>query len=132
MVTTRYSTLMKVRQMRIVSAVFCLFMILFAGVQYNDPDAIYWVVIYGVAAFWCGMAAFRPNVISGRLWRAALIVTLGLMVVGVVWHWPRTPGFWKQDVWWVTETAREGMGIMVALIAVGIAWLALRKGRANT
>ncbi len=114
--------------MRIVSAIFCALMILFTAVQYNDPDALYWIVIYGSGALWCGLAAFRPSVFSSPVWRGLLLITLVLMAAGVAWHWPRTPGFWNQEVWWVTETAREGMGMMIALIAIIIAWIAARKG----
>ncbi len=32
--------------MKYVNIVLCAFMVLFAGVQYNDPDAIFWIVIY--------------------------------------------------------------------------------------
>jgi hypothetical protein len=42
------------------------------------------------------------------------------------------PGFWRKDVWWVEETAREGMGVMIAfavLIAV-LATALLRKPNA--
>lgn len=116
--------------MRIVAVVFCLLMVLFTAVQYNDPDALYWVLIYGSAALWCGLAAFRPATFSSPLWRGLLLATLVLTVAAVVWHWPKTPGFWQQEVWWVTETAREGMGLMIALIAMVVAWGASRKGRA--
>lgn len=117
--------------MRFVSAVFCLLMILFMAVQYNDPDALYWIVIYGVAGLWCGVAAFKPMVFSNPLWRRLLLATLVLTVAGVAWHWPRTPGFWQQEVWWVTETAREGMGMMIALFAVIVAWITSSKGSAQ-
>jgi hypothetical protein len=112
--------------MRIVTAVFCVLMLLFAAVQYNDPDALYWGAIYGVAAIWCGLAAFRPAVVSGA-GRMALVACLAIAAFGVFWYWPKTPGFWHQEVWWVTETAREGMGMMIAFAALLIAWLALRK-----
>lgn len=115
--------------MRVVSAVFCALMVLFAAVQYNDPDAYYWIPIYGLAAIWCGLVAFRPVVFSRPLWRGLLVATLVLLAAGTVWHWPKTPEFWRQDVWWVTETAREGMGMMIALVAVLIAWFSSRKGR---
>ena len=118
--------------MRVVSAVCCLLMILFLAVQYNDPDALYWGVIYGLAALWCGLAAFRPTMFSSPLWRGLLTATVVLSVIGVVWHWPKTPGFWQQDVWWVTESAREGMGMMIVFLAVTVAWITSRKDMAIT
>ncbi|MDQ2090835.1 transmembrane 220 family protein [Marimonas arenosa] len=116
--------------MRVISAVFCILMVLFAAVQYNDPDALFWGVIYGVAAIWCGLAAFRPASVSGAA-KTLLVVCLAIAVFGVVWFWPQTPGFWRQEVWWNTETAREGMGMAITLAALGVAWLAVRRGSAQ-
>jgi len=112
--------------MRIIAAVFCVLMVLFAAVQYNDPDALYWGAIYGVAALWCGLAAFRQVQPSGIL-RLLLLASLAIAAIGVVWFWPKAPGFWRQEVWWVTETAREGMGMMIVFVALGIAWFAMKN-----
>ena len=54
--------------MRIVNGVLCLFLILFTAVQYNDPDVLLWVLIYGIGAVFTGLAAFRRGVFgSSRL-----------------------------------------------------------------
>jgi uncharacterized protein (TIGR03382 family) len=39
------------------------------------------------------------------------------------------PEFWRKDVWWVEETAREGMGVMIALgvLVVVLAATLLRR-----
>lgn len=118
--------------MRILSAVFCVLLILFVLVQYNDPDALLWMVIYGLASLWCGLAAFRPGVFVNPLWRGLLMASLLMSAAGVAWYWPKTPEFWRMDVWWETETAREGMGIMIVLIAMIVAWFTVRKSVANT
>jgi len=47
----------------------------------------------------------------------------------VAWFWPQTPGFWHQEVWWVTEEAREGMGMMIAFIALLTVWFGTRRQR---
>ncbi len=114
--------------MRILSSIFCILLVLFTLVQYNDPDGLFWGLIYGVAALWCGLAALRPVVFARPLWRGLYAATLALSVVGVVWFWPTTPGFWRQEVWWETETAREGMGMMIVLIALITVWFASRRG----
>ena len=108
--------------MRLLSINFGLLMLLFAAVQYNDPDALFWGVIYGAAAAWCGIAAFRPHLITGKV-RLFLFACLALSIAGVVWFWPKTPSFWRQEIWWATETAREGMGMMVTLVALVVAWI---------
>ena len=41
--------------------VLCVLMLMFAGLQYNDPDEIFWIVIYLTPALCAGLAPFRPN-----------------------------------------------------------------------
>lgn len=113
--------------MRIVSGLFFVAMVLFTVVQFNDPDVLHWALIYSTAAVWCGLAAFRPELTLGILARRLLLVCLVLAAIGTFWYFPKTPAFWKTEVWWVTETAREGMGMMIAFVAIGVAWLAGRK-----
>ena len=115
--------------MRIAAAVFCVLLILFTVVQYNDPDALWWGLIYGAGALWCAVALVRPGAVTGPVGRILMLISLILCVGGVVYYWPKTPGWWRQDVWWETETAREGMGMMIVLIAIAIAWFAARSGQ---
>jgi len=100
--------------MRYVNIVLGLLMVAFAAVQYNDPDPYIWVPIYLVPAIWAFAAAFRlARIVSTpavTLLGACVIVYLAL----VVYYWPQTPGFWRKDVWWEVEEAREGMGMMLA------------------
>jgi len=113
--------------MRIISGIFCVLMVLFTALQFNDPDVLHWALIYGAAAVWCGLAAFRPALTTCVWGRRLLGLFLALAAFGIIWYFPKTPGFWQTEVWWVTETAREGMGIMIAFIALVIAWLAGRN-----
>ncbi len=113
--------------MRIFSGICCILMLLFTVVQFNDPDVLHWALIYGVVAIWCGVAAFRPALITQGWQRALLVMCLALAAVGTVWYFPKTPGFWQTEVWWVTETAREGMGMMIAFAALLVAWFSGRS-----
>lgn len=114
--------------MRILTGVFAVILILFAVAQYNDPDALYWAAIYGVAALLSAYAALRPERFAAPALRGVLTLALVLSVVGVVWYWPTTAQWWRVDVWWNTETAREGMGMMVVAVALLIAWWTVRLG----
>lgn len=115
--------------MRYVLMLLGLLMVAFAAVQYNDPDALLWIVIYLAPAAWAFAAAFRParvrSLAGERLLWATTAIGVGLMVL----YWPTVPAFWRKDVWWVEETAREGMGVMigVAVLLVVLAWSLARK-----
>ncbi|MEC5292277.1 transmembrane 220 family protein [Aurantimonas sp. C2-6-R+9] len=113
--------------MRVINGVFCVILVLFVAVQYNDPDAPLWMLMYGVAAFWCGAAAFRPFWLAHSPARELLASSVVIGLALMVWYWPETPGFWKEEVWWNTETAREGMGVMIAFAGVVVAAIPLLK-----
>lgn len=117
--------------MKYVNIGFCALMVLFAAVQYNDPDALVWVPIYLIPAVCAGLAAFRLQSLRGPLPRLLLTVCLVLAIAGTVYYWPRTPGFWRMDVWWETETAREGMGMMLVALVIGVALLTVAMDAAR-
>lgn len=54
--------------MRIVNLILAVMFIIFAFVQVNDPDPLVWILIYGLVAATCVMAAFDyylPKVLIG-------------------------------------------------------------------
>jgi hypothetical protein len=116
--------------MRYFFAVLALLMLLFAVVQYNDPDGPMWMVFYGVPAVWAGIAWIRPHLLAGTapltLLGASLLAGLALVVV----LWPPAEEWWRTEVWWESEASREGMGLMlaVAVLAAVFSWsLSLRS-----
>lgn len=116
--------------MRIVNGVLAILLILFAVVQYNDPDGLFWAAVYGVGAIWCGLAAFRSSTYRSNAAFGLFGLCLLAAIAGMAHFWPDTPDWWKQDVWWETETAREGMGMMIllaALIVAGVGALGARR-----
>lgn len=116
--------------MRIVNAIFPVLLVVFAAVQVNDPDGLFWAVIYALGAAWCALAALRPALLAGALPRALYGVSLLAAVGGLVYFWSQTPCWWHSAVWWETETAREGISMMIlvlALVLAGTVALRLRK-----
>jgi hypothetical protein len=101
--------------MRYVHIVLGLLMVAFAAVQYNDPDALLWIVIYLVPAAWAFAAAFRLAQVRSLAGERLLWLSVAIGAATTVYYWPTVPGFWRKEVWWVEETAREGMGVMIAL-----------------
>lgn len=104
--------------MRYLHILLGLVMVAFAAVQYNDPDALLWIVIYLVPAAWAFAAAFRMAQVRSVAGERLLWATVAIYVGATVFYWPTMPEFWRKDVWWVEETAREGMGVMIALAVV--------------
>lgn len=91
---------------------------LFALAQVNDPDGALWAAVYGAAAAWCALAAVRPGALRRRPVRALLAMSLLAAAAGAIALWPDAPGWWRREVWWQTETAREGMGLMIVALTL--------------
>ena len=101
--------------MRYLHILLGLVMVAFAAVQYNDPDALLWIVIYLIPGAWAFAAAFRLARVRALAGERLLWATVAIYVGATVFYWPTMPEFWRKDVWWVEETAREGMGVMIEL-----------------
>jgi hypothetical protein len=107
--------------MRALNGCFCFMLAGFALVQYNDPDALVWFLIYAVPAAWAGLAAFRPERLApGQRALCAYLACLAAAALGSVWCWPSLPTGWL-----AIETEREGVGVIIATFAlalVGVSW----------
>ena len=119
------------KTMRYLFTVLMCLMLVFAGVQYNDPDGLQWMVIYSVPAFWCAVAAFSANLIRRVMVKVALLASIAASMAGVVWFWPLSPRFWTKDVWLNVETAREGIGLMIVFVVLLLVFLVNRHQRGS-
>jgi hypothetical protein len=118
--------------MRMASGVLFVFLLVFAAVQVNDPDPLFWGAVYGVGAAWSGIAAFRPAALARPRLAWALAATVALAVAAVVWFWPQAETWWLREVWWEDEAAREGMGLMIVLAALVLAGLQALRARGRS
>ena len=109
--------------MRYVNMLLCVLMLVFIGVQFNDPDGPIWMLIYAVPAVWTAIAAFRPTWLRETLPNTLLLLCIVAAVAGMIYYWPTTPRWWASEVWYETETAREGMGMMIVAVVLSIVWL---------
>ena len=117
--------------MKPIALVLAVLMALFALVQLDDPDGLRWASLYSAVALALALAALRPAWLRGAPGRVALLALIGLLGVLLVLLWPEQRGFWRREVWWEEETAREGLGIAIALLAALVA-LPAAFGRAPT
>jgi hypothetical protein len=116
--------------MRYVFAALAVFMLLFVAVQYNDPDGPLWMIFYGIPAVWAGLAAFRPYLLARPAARPLLLFCVVAAIALTIVFWPPVDHWWLKSVWWESEEAREGMGLMitsVVLLAVLAASLSARS-----
>jgi hypothetical protein len=87
------------RRMRIFNLVFCILFIIFAALQYNDPDPYVWMPIYGAAAFACYLCyrQKRPRLFLYLILTFCLVYALFLF-------------FDEQGVkFWITEKESESI-----------------------
>lgn len=108
--------------MRVVNVILGLLMVAFAGVQYNDPDMPQWVLLYIVPALWMYAVTFRlQSVLRSADLMRLMWASVAFYIGTVIYYWPAVPNFWLKEVWMVEETAREGMGLMIALVVMLVA-----------
>lgn len=118
---------------RVLAMALGLCFIGFAIVQYNDPDAVVWILIYMVAAVLSFAAAF--NKVNGAILAIACI----LYAAGVVYCWPEqfegvsdsmrnaTTGRLIPNV----EEGRESLGLAICSASMLILFVFTRYGKAN-
>lgn len=106
-----------------ISTVFLIFiMILFAGVQFNDPDPLIWVAAYGAVALVGIFKLFgKGNVWVNRVLILAFVVAIGFYVPHLI-HWikdgmPSIVDEMKAETPYV-ELVREGGGLICGLLCL--------------
>lgn len=118
--------------MKLMDYVFAAMLAVIAALQFNDPDPVYWVAVYGLAALVPLAQAF-----GGRApFLAAL--TMGMIVSGMIYasggffdylqagKYASITGPMGRGARYV-EPAREFLGLLIALLVVG--YYALRWHR---
>ncbi len=111
---------------KVLAVGFGALFILFAGLQYNDPDPEVWIPIYVLAAVACFMALTR----FGTVWFYGLLA-LGYLIAAVLQWPPAFEGFVLNEMGMKTvniELAREAGGLALCAVAMVItAWLVSKK-----
>ena len=112
--------------MKILNILLAIVFAAFAALQYNDPDPLQWIAVYGAVAVLSALASF------GRYPRWA-IIGLAIVIAGwMLWlspaviEWmklgfPTITGAMEPDEPYV-ELVRECLGLLIALLAVLHLW----------
>jgi hypothetical protein len=109
--------------MRWLNAAFAAILLFFAALQYNDPDPLVWGPMYGLAAVWSLLAAWRPALLGGFLVRLGATVSAVLFLIGFVWLAPTIGRDWIH-----VEEAREAFGYLISAVSTALAlWTGRRQ-----
>ncbi len=121
--------------MRILNLVLSILFVLFAALQYNDPDPWIWIPIYMYAATLCFLAyrgkQYKKSLIAGLLVCLAYAFYLFLDKDGVL-SWARDHKAeslvqtMKATKPWIEES-REFGGLLIVLLALGMNYLKAGK-----
>lgn len=101
-----------------------IILVIFAAVQYNDPDWYFWGPIYLLAAAWSYVAAWRPALFrtSPAVMYGALL-SAALFLVGFVYDAPFIKSGWIH-----IEEAREAFGFLIsAATSIFAVWDSRRR-----
>lgn len=97
---------------KLTAILFGLVFLSFIALQYNDPDPMIWMIVYGIAALLC-FAIAAGKATTGILWAAAAVFAAGGIIM-----WPeRFEGvsIGGGDIKNIEE-ARESLGLFIGTI----------------
>ena len=103
-----------------------------AGLQFNDPDPVYWVAVYGLAALvplaqaFNGRAPFLAALTIGMIISGMIYASSGFFAFVAAGDYAAITGPMGRGARHV-EPAREFLGLLIALLVVG--YYALRWHR---
>lgn len=123
--------------MKIFNIIWCILFIVFAGLQYNDPDPYIWVPIYLFGAVCCGLAArgkYHPKAyITGTVIYLLYALYLFFDKNGV-WDWAtehhgeNIAETMKASQPWIEET-REFFGLFILIVVLMVNYFYAKRTR---
>ncbi len=116
--------------MKIVKIALAILYIVFAAVQYNDPDPLYWILIYGVAAalIILNLFGWHNRLIIGLFIIAGAILSLQYIGGVIDYFGAGDPGAITEEMHFdrpYIELTREFFGLWIAL--AGLILIYFRK-----
>ena len=121
--------------MKIFNLFFCVVFILFAALQYNDPDPYIWIPIYGYAAVLCWFAFKKKYYPKAYLAGISVYLIYAIYLVftknGVLdWanehHAENIVQTMKAEKPWIEDT-REFGGLMILIVVLAVNYFYSRK-----
>ena len=121
--------------MKLFNLIFCILFILFAGLQYNDPDPYVWMPIYLYAAVLCWLAfrqKYFPNAYLLGIAVYSVYAVYKFFDENGVWDWitkhhaTTITGSMKATEPWIEET-REFFGLVILIVVLLIDYVYAKR-----
>ena len=117
--------------MKIVSLILALLFFVSAAVQFNDPDPLFWICLYGVTGMIAVFAAFEKYNPWVILLAMAVCAFEGFRLFPGFWSWlndgmPSITGAMQAESPYI-EMVREFLGLLIALAALTFFYVRARK-----
>lgn len=121
--------------MKIFNITCCILFVVFAALQYNDPDGIKWIIIYLYPAILCWLASRNKFYPSAYI--TGILVYLGYAIYKVFdanglidWatkhHAEDIAATMKAEKPWIEET-REFFGLVILIVVLVINYVYARR-----
>ena len=109
--------------MKFIPIFFLVLFVVFAALQYNDPDPIPWMFAYLFAAFMSYLA------FKGKLVNYVAFVSASIYIMGAVYQWPpQYDGITgNMDADPNIELARESLGLIICAAVTMVNYFISRK-----
>ncbi len=110
--------------MKVVNLLLAAMFLIFAFVQVNDPDPVLWIVIYGLAAVSCVLAAFRMYFRIPLIVLTVFLAAYAIKLLPGVGEWlsQEKPSMLFDDVakmqYAFVEEAREFLGLAICMVVL--------------
>ena len=110
--------------MKILNLVLAVLFVVFAFVQINDPDPVLWILIYGLMAVVCVLAAFGHYYLWPSLGLLVAFAAYSLVFLSGVIEWIRSDdrsmlfdNIAKMQYSFIEET-REFLGLFICMVVL--------------
>lgn len=100
-------------KLRIANLFFALLFLYAAIVQYNDPDLLRWMAIYGAACLVSALYALRPT----PRWPSGAVAS-----AAAIWALILLPQVLRAGDYTGTEIERETGGLLIVALWMGFLW----------
>ncbi|MBK9175222.1 MAG: transmembrane 220 family protein [Flavobacteriales bacterium] len=120
--------------MKALNITLAILFLLFAAVQFNDPDPLVWMFVYGAVGTLCLLAALNGHFKWFTAAMAAVVLIWMLMLLPGIVSWvrmgmPPIVGAMKAEAPHI-EVVREFLGLFIALLALVHLWRQARRASA--